>query len=117
MTPYPDSLRSLVLAALAEDAPDGDLTAALVVPETSKCRAELRAKAAGVLAGVGAAQAAFDLAAEQDGLGPLDLEWRAADGDDVSPGRVLAVVHGPARSVLRAERVAINFLAHLSGVA
>jgi len=107
----------LVERALVEDAPDGDLTTTLVIPEGATCRAELRAKAEGVLAGIDVAAAAFDLVAAQDGLGPVAIRWRRRDGDVVRPGDVLAVVTGPARSVLRAERVAINFLAHLSGVA
>src|SRR5439155_12145955 len=59
----------------------------------------------------------FDLVADQDGLGALDVEWKATDGGAVEPGDVIAVITGPARSMLRAERVAINFLSHLSGVA
>jgi nicotinate-nucleotide pyrophosphorylase (carboxylating) len=110
-------VRSVVSRALAEDAPGGDLTAELVVPAAERCRAELRAKQDGVLAGRAAAQSAFDLAAEQDRLGPVDVAWRAGDGDRVRPGDVVAVIAGPARTILRAERVAINFLAHLSGVA
>jgi nicotinate-nucleotide pyrophosphorylase (carboxylating) len=112
-----ETLRSLVEQALAEDAPSGDLTAHLTVPEAATCRAELRAKARGVLAGTAAAQAAFDAVAEQDGRGTVSVEWKVADGDVVHPGDVLAVIEGPARSILRAERVAINFLSHLSGVA
>ena len=57
------------------------------------------------------------VAAEQDGLGPLEVEWRSRDGSTVGPGDLAATIRGPARSVLRAERVAINFLGHLSGVA
>jgi nicotinate-nucleotide pyrophosphorylase (carboxylating) len=103
--------------ALAEDAPNGDLTAALTVPEGARCRAELRVKAAGVLSGTSAAQAAFDIAGEEDGRGAIAVAWSALDGEPVAPGDVVAVVDGPARSILRAERVAINLLGHLSGVA
>ena len=117
MTANPDEVRALVERALAEDAPTGDLTAKLVVPEGATCRAELRAKSSGVVAGTEAAQAAFDIAAQQDGLGPINVEWRSRDGDEVKPGDVLATIAGPARTVLRAERIAINLLAHLSGVA
>lgn len=109
--------RDLVARALAEDAPEGDLTAELTIPVDRRCTAELRAKASGVLAGVDVAQMVFDIVAEQDGLGAIEVAWTAADGDPVKPGDVLAVITGPARSILRAERVAINFLAHLSGVA
>jgi nicotinate-nucleotide pyrophosphorylase len=109
--------RELVERALEEDAPNGDLTAELTIPASERCRAELRAKADGVLAGVRVAQTVFDLVAEQDGLGPLDVEWKSTDGQAIEPGDAIAIVTGPARSVLRAERVAINFLSHLSGVA
>jgi nicotinate-nucleotide pyrophosphorylase (carboxylating) len=112
-----EELRALVERALAEDAPGGDLTTMLVVAEGASCRAELRAKAPGVIAGTGAAQVAFDLASERDGLGSVEIEWHVRDGDGVDPGDVLATIAGPARTVLRAERVAINLLAHLSGVA
>jgi nicotinate-nucleotide pyrophosphorylase (carboxylating) len=117
MATRPDGLRDLVERALGEDAPRGDLTASLTIPEEATCRAELRAKAAGVLAGTAAAQATFEIVSDQDRLGPVTVEWKCADGDAVGPGDVLAMISGPARSILRAERVAINFLAHLSGVA
>jgi nicotinate-nucleotide pyrophosphorylase (carboxylating) len=109
-------LRELVERALTEDAPSGDLTASLVVPRDRRCRAELRAKASGIVAGIQVAQTVFDVVGDQDEA-PLSVEWRRHDGDAVRTGDVVAVVSGDARSVLRAERVAINFLGHLSGVA
>jgi nicotinate-nucleotide pyrophosphorylase (carboxylating) len=112
-----DELRDTVARAFAEDAPTGDLTTTLTVPEHVRCRAELRSKASGVLAGVKAAQSAFELVAEQDELGQVEVAWKARDGDRLEPGSLIAVISGPARSILRAERVAINLLAHLSGVA
>src|SRR5207249_4172590 len=110
-------LRGLIERALAEDAPSGDLTTELTIPQDADCTAELRAKVRGVLAGVAAAQAVFDVVASQDGRGPIQVEWHARDGDPVGPGDVVAALSGPARSILRAERVAVNLLAHLSGVA
>jgi nicotinate-nucleotide pyrophosphorylase len=110
-------IHDLVARALAEDAPQGDLTALLTIPADRRCTAELRAKASGVLAGVDVAQLVFDMVAEQDALGAIEVAWAAANGNRVKPGDVLALIAGPARSILRAERVAINFLAHLSGVA
>jgi len=112
-----NELRAIVERALAEDAPTGDLTASLVVPEGATCRAELRAKARGVVAGSAAAQASFDVAVDQDGLGPVEVAWHVHDGSTVEAGAVLATIEGPARTILRAERIAINLLAHLSGVA
>ena len=112
-----NGVRDAVERALREDSPSGDLTTSSVVPEIARCRAELRAKGEGVLAGTEAAQAAFALVAEQDGLGSVEVAWKIHDGERIRGGEVVAVVEGPARSVLRAERVAVNFLGHLSGVA
>jgi nicotinate-nucleotide pyrophosphorylase (carboxylating) len=112
-----DDLRGLVRRALDEDAPAGDLTTELTTPVETRCRAEVRGKAEGILAGTAAAETAFSLAAEELGLGPVEIAWKHGDGDLVEPGEVIAVVSGPARPILRAERVSINFLAHLSGVA
>jgi nicotinate-nucleotide pyrophosphorylase (carboxylating) len=117
MAPTEDGERDAVERALREDSPSGDITTSSVVPETARCRAELRAKAEGVLAGTGAAQTAFEVVAAKDRLGAVEVSWKVRDGDAVRAGDILAVIEGPARSVLRAERVAINFLGHLSGVA
>jgi nicotinate-nucleotide pyrophosphorylase (carboxylating) len=110
------SLRELVERALSEDAPRGDVTASFVIPAEATCRAELRSKAHGIVAGAAVAQTVFDVVAEEDGT-ELDVRWNVTDGAEVDPESVLATIEGPARSVLRAERIAINFLAHLSGVA
>jgi nicotinate-nucleotide pyrophosphorylase (carboxylating) len=111
-----DLTRSLVEAALREDAPDGDLTARLVVPAEARVSAELIAKQEGVLAGVGPATTAFEVTATQDGT-DVEVAWSTRDGDEVVAGEVVARIHGAASTVLRAERVAINLLSHLSGVA
>jgi nicotinate-nucleotide pyrophosphorylase (carboxylating) len=114
---HTQELRAVVGRALDEDAPSGDLTADLTVPHGAWCRAELRAKASGVLAGTAAAQLTFELVAMHDGTGVTAVRWLRGDADMVAPGDVVAVIEGSARSVLGAERVAINFLGHLSGVA
>jgi nicotinate-nucleotide pyrophosphorylase (carboxylating) len=107
----------LARRALAEDAPQGDLTTGLVVPEDARLTSELRARAAGVISGTAMAGAVFDVAAEEDGAGPVEVGWKVGDGARVEAGSLLALIRGPARTVLRAERVAVNFLSHLSGVA
>jgi nicotinate-nucleotide pyrophosphorylase (carboxylating) len=117
MNALPEGLRQIVERALAEDAPEGDLTTDLTVAEDVRCRADLRAKAEGILAGTMVAWAAFDLVAEQDRRGSIEIRWHKADGEALLAGDLVADIEGPARSVLRAERIAINFLAHLSGVA
>ena len=110
-------LRELAERALAEDAPAGDLTSELVIPSDAGCTAELRSKAPGIVAGVGIAQRVLEVAVEQDGLGAVHSAWNVADGGAVVAGDLLATFRGPARSILRAERVVVNFLAHLSGIA
>lgn len=107
---------AIVHRALEEDAPDGDLTSELVVPSTLRCTAELIAKEAGVLAGTGVARTVFAVAAEQDGT-QVEQDWRLQDGAPLTPGTVIGTFSGTFRTVLRAERPAINFLAHLSGIA
>ena len=111
-----DDLDQLARAALAEDAPAGDLTSRLTIPAGTACTAELVVKQNGVLAGVEAAAAVFTAAADQD-RSSLTIDWKLADGDTVAPGDRVALLDGAAATVLRAERPALNLLGHLSGIA
>jgi nicotinate-nucleotide pyrophosphorylase (carboxylating) len=114
MPPLPRLLfEETVRQALLEDlGRAGDVTSAAVIPEDAGMRAVVRARAPGVVAGMDCAETAFRLM--RDGIG---FARKCRDGDSVNPGDVLAIVNGPARAVLSAERVALNFLGHLSGVA
>lgn len=112
----PHDLEGLVRLALAEDAPTGDTTSSLTVPAGTRCTAELIAKQEGVLAGVEAAGAVFEATAVQDAT-ELSVDWKASDGAWLDPGDRVALLHGDARTVLRAERPALNLLGHLSGIA
>lgn len=112
--PHPPAaaVREAVARALAEDLlPLGDLTASLV-PAAARAAAALVARADGVLAGCHCAGEAFH---QVDPA--VVVDWQADDGDSVVAGTVVATVSGPLRSVLTAERTALNFLCHLSGVA
>ena len=104
--------REAVTRALAEDVlADGDLTAALV-PVEATAHFALRARASGVLAGRACADEAFRQ------LDPtLSLEWHCEDGDVLAPGDTVMEVTGALRPILTAERTALNFLGHLSGIA
>jgi nicotinate-nucleotide pyrophosphorylase (carboxylating) len=108
----PDHLRRLAENALTEDQARHDVTTAALVPPELRGRAVIVAKAEGVLAGLPMAEAVFKA---------LDssLAWRplAAEGTRLSPGQAVAEVEGPLAAILRAERVALNYLTHLSGVA
>jgi nicotinate-nucleotide pyrophosphorylase (carboxylating) len=111
-----DDLAELSRLALAEDAPAGDVTSRSTIPVGTRCTAELVVKQDGVLAGVAAAQAMFDAAAERDGT-DVTVDWKAAAGDRVADADRVAVVRGDAATVLAAERPALNLLGHCSGIA
>jgi nicotinate-nucleotide pyrophosphorylase (carboxylating) len=106
----------LARIALAEDAPSGDLTSRSTIPEATSCEAELVVKQDGVLAGLEAAGTVFEVAATQDGT-DVQIDRKAEDGDRVRAGDRAALLRGDARTVLRAERPALNLLGHLSGIA
>jgi nicotinate-nucleotide pyrophosphorylase len=109
----PGAVRSFVAAALAEDLAGGiDVTTAATVPTGERGRADLVARAPGVVAGLPVAAAAFWLTSPDVQCAPL-----AADGDEVRAGQALLAVSGPVGAILTAERTALNLLCHLSGVA
>ncbi len=110
--PDPGLIRRLVAVALDEDRARDDVTTAALLPPEQRGRGVIVAKAPGVLAGLEFARRAF---AEIND----SLRWEAhvEDGAAVSPGERIAAVEGSLASILRAERVALNFLSHLSGVA
>jgi len=118
MTAVPPPLHPLlyeatVRAALAEDlGRAGDLTTDAIVPPDARVAASIAARKAGRIAGLDVAAAAFRL------LDPaVQVEMHARDGDDVVAATTLARGTGPARAILTGERIALNFLGRLSGVA
>lgn len=105
-------LRKIVERALEEDIGWGDITTRLTVPDDTQARGVFLAKAQGIIAGLDVARAAFDEVEQK-------VEFRAlvGDGDHVTAGMEIASVSGPARGILTAERVALNFLQRMSGIA
>jgi nicotinate-nucleotide pyrophosphorylase (carboxylating) len=109
----PHIVREAVRAALAEDLGlAGDITTNTIIPADAKAVAVIAARKPGVVAGLALAEAAFR---ELDG--GVGFDTIAADGERVEAGGVIARVNGRAQALLTAERVALNFLGHLSGVA
>ncbi|WP_432561203.1 carboxylating nicotinate-nucleotide diphosphorylase [Kineococcus sp. SYSU DK003] len=106
----------VVEQALAEDAPWGDVTSEALLPAGAVADAALVAREPGVLAGAECARQAFTQAARLT-AGSLDVLDLAPDGTGFATGDVLGRVRGTARGVLRAERIALNLLQHLSGIA
>ncbi|MBN2565584.1 MAG: carboxylating nicotinate-nucleotide diphosphorylase [Candidatus Eisenbacteria bacterium] len=102
----------LVRRAIAEDVGTGDVTTESVIPEDHASSGAIVMKSDGVVAGLDVAAAVFREIDRRILFRP-----RARDGERVRSGAVLAVVDGPTRGILTAERVALNFLQHLSGIA
>ncbi|WP_092787254.1 carboxylating nicotinate-nucleotide diphosphorylase [Rhodospira trueperi] len=112
--PLPDLLVDpLVRAALAEDlGRGGDITTDSLVPADRTVQAAVVARREGVVAGAGVAALTFRLLDAR-----VTCRGRIDDGTVVCPGETILLIDGPARAVLSAERVALNFLGHLSGIA
>ena len=116
MTPSPLPailIEPLVRAALLEDlGRAGDLTTDAIVPAGHRATTQLVARQPGVVAGLALARLAFQL------IDPaIVMEIAHDDGAAIAPGDVIATLEGPARGILTAERVALNFLCRLSGIA
>jgi len=105
-------IRSAVRAALAEDVGTGDVTTHATVPEEAPASAVMRAREPLVVAGLAVAEAAF---AEMSPT--VHVKRGSQDGQRVEAGAILLRVSGPARALLTAERVALNFVQRLSGIA
>ena len=104
--------QELIMMALREDIGEGDVTSGYFVPDDRMARAFLTVRKEGVVSGVGLAEAVFR---EVDPR--LEVQVMVEDGSKVAPGAMLMRVEGKARSILTAERTALNFLQRLSGVA
>ncbi|MGH6847234.1 MAG: carboxylating nicotinate-nucleotide diphosphorylase [Methylocella sp.] len=116
MTPVPLArimVEPLVRAALLEDlGRAGDITTDAIVPAGLAARAALVAREKGVVAGLDLAKLAFEL------IDPnIAMQVECDEGATVAPSGVIARITGPARGILSAERTALNFLGHLSGIA
>jgi nicotinate-nucleotide pyrophosphorylase (carboxylating) len=112
----PQAVDDLVRAALAEDG-GKDVTSEPIFAGGARASADVVARQPGVVAGVPVAEAVFTVAGELGDWGQVEVVSRVADGARVAAGDVLLSVAGPLVPLLRAERTALNFLTHLSGVA
>lgn len=105
-------LDALIALALAEDLAGGvDITSTATIPEEQVSTAEFVARKPGVISGINVATRVLQL------VGITDIENRAQDGDHVAAGALLLLARGSTRKLLLAERTALNFLTHLSGIA
>ncbi|WP_166389433.1 carboxylating nicotinate-nucleotide diphosphorylase [Nocardioides ochotonae] len=109
----PRALHQQILLALAEDLPGGDVTSEATIPAEARGVADFGAREPGVVAGLGVAALVFHLVLGDD----VVVTDRVPDGTRVAPGDVVMRVAGPIRGLLTAERTALNYASHLSGVA
>ena len=107
-----EELTDLVVRSLAEDIGDGDLTTEIVVSEPRYAKASIRSKDEGILAGIEIAEMVF---LQVDDL--LKVEKLKEDGEKIKEGDLLMKIAGNGGSLLKAERVALNFLGRMSGIA
>jgi nicotinate-nucleotide pyrophosphorylase (carboxylating) len=105
-------IRASVRLALAEDIGGGDATTLATVPANATAKAVMRAREPLVVAGIGFAETAFRELSPK-----IKIEKLSRDGQRIAAGKILLKISGPARAILTAERVALNFVQRLSGVA
>jgi nicotinate-nucleotide pyrophosphorylase (carboxylating) len=143
MRPGSEAIERVVRLALEEDAPWGDITSQALIPVEARVTARLVAREAGVLSGEDVFVAAMEISGgsgkkqipfgndnqkgngngngngngDRDGDGAVRTTFAVHDGERFEAGDVLATVDGPARAVLQGERVALNFVQRLSGIA
>jgi nicotinate-nucleotide pyrophosphorylase (carboxylating) len=106
------AIQTAVRAALAEDLGSGDVTSLATVPANLKFTVRMRAREPLVVAGIAFAETAFRSLSRA-----VKIKHRARDGQKLTAGATLLEISGPARAILSAERVALNFVQRLSGVA
>ena len=106
------AIRQLVRSALSEDSARRDITTRLLIHPKWRAKAVIISKEKGVIAGLPLAKRLF-----QGRDGRLSFQAHVQDGDRVGPAKKLATISGNARSILAAERPALNALQHLSGIA
>jgi len=107
-----NQLRSFIINALAEDTGDGDHSSLASIPDTATGRARLIVKESGIIAGLRVAREVFSIADPS-----LQVEILLHDGDRVQYGDIALTVSGKAHSILRAERLVLNFMQRMSAIA
>lgn len=106
------TLDKLIMNALSEDVGTGDITTESTIPETARAHGLYKAKESGVLCGIGVAARVFELIDRDIEFTPLKR-----DGDRIEKGEIIAEVRGKATNVLTGERVGLNLMQRMSGIA
>ncbi|NFG24146.1 carboxylating nicotinate-nucleotide diphosphorylase [Clostridium botulinum] len=101
----------IIKEALLEDIPNEDITTNSIIKESSICTVDLLCKEEGILSGLEVFKRVFDI------LGNVQIKFNKKDGDKICSGEKIALLKGDARNVLLGERVALNLLQRMSGIA
>ncbi len=104
--------RDILIKALKEDIGNGDLTTNICIADDSESEGLLIAKEAGVLCGTGLVEEVYKILDDE-----INIEFNYIDGDVLAKGDIIGMIWGKTKSILTGERVALNFLQHLSGIA
>lgn len=112
MQPNPEDVQRIILTALAEDIGHGDATCAAIIPDDTEARFQFTAREPLVVCGLSVVAQVFHT------LSPMvDVQWRLDDGAHAQAGEELASVIGPVPVILAGERVALNLLQRMCGIA
>jgi len=107
-----NSISKIISLALEEDIGIGDVTTDLIIDEGLKGKAYIKCKEKGILCGCEVVKEVFHTIDDT-----LELKFLKSDGDEVNPGEKIIFIEGKVKSILKGERVSLNFLSHLSGIA
>ena len=112
MTQLMDQIDAIIRNALVEDVGSGDVTTLNTVPAEAMLRGTLLVKADGVVAGLAVFQRVFKLVDAR-----VEIDLQVADGESVQRGQIIATIDGPGQAILTGERLALNILQRMSGIA
>lgn len=107
-----DVLDLLIQRCLLEDVGTGDITSELIIESDQSAEGQFLAKGSGILAGLEVAKRVFEQVDPS-----ISLDWQLGDGSPIEVGQEFGIITGPARAILTAERLALNFLQRMSGIA
>ncbi len=107
-----EEVKQIIINALKEDMPNGDITTDNIIPLNHISTGKFISKEDGIIAGVDIPLEVFNLAG-----GNVDIIWNVKNGDEVKKGQVLATLKGNTRTLLRGERTALNIMQRMSGIA
>ena len=105
------TIDNLIIEAIKEDVPQNDITTEFIIGDECNCSIDLIVKENGVIAGLSVFERVFTI------LGGVNIEFYNKDGDEVNEGQCIAKLRGKTKHILTGERIALNYLGRMSGIA